>query len=53
MLPIFEARANGENPTPQDPDDEISAAAWFEELPEDTRDRDLIDRWLERYAGES
>lgn len=46
VLPVFRAAAESTTPTVRDPDDEISAARWFEpaRLPEDTRDReDLID----------
>lgn len=47
VLPVFEATANEPDPTVEDPDDEISAARWFDELPDDTRDRRLIRRWRE------
>ncbi|WP_128224501.1 NUDIX domain-containing protein [Halobacteriaceae archaeon SHR40] len=50
VLPIFEASPRG-NPTDlriEDPDEEISEAAWFGELPEDTRDRSQLQRWRER-----
>jgi len=47
VLPLFEARATGE-PTAQDPDGEISEAAWFDELPPDTRDREQLRRWRDR-----
>ena len=46
VLPVFRATAETTTPTITDPDDEISAARWFDPggLPEDTRDReDLID----------
>ncbi len=47
VLPIFEAAAGADTsePTVEDPDDEISAARWFDELPEDTRDRAVLQRW--------
>jgi len=46
VLPVFGAVADTTTPSVSDPDDEISAARWFEPegLPDDTRDReDLID----------
>ena len=49
VLPIFEGRVEAKRePTVKDPDDEISAAEWFDELPEDTRDREQLERWRER-----
>lgn len=45
VLPLFEARADGAEPTAQDPDGEISRAEWFDELPEDTRDRWELQEW--------
>lgn len=50
VLPVFEAEAATDAPTPdvQDPDDEISAARWFDTLPEDTRDRDDLEAWRDR-----
>lgn len=47
VLPLFEARAEGE-PTAEDPDGEITDAQWFDDLPEDTRDRRQLERWRER-----
>lgn len=42
LLPVFRASAETTDPTVSDPDDEISAARWFDptQVPEDTRDRD-------------
>lgn len=48
VLPLFEARANGGDPTVADPDGEISDAQWFETLPEDTRDRAQLRQWREQ-----
>jgi 8-oxo-dGTP diphosphatase len=50
VLPIFEAQVQGDAPelTVEDPDDEISAARWFTDLPRDTRDREQLLRWRER-----
>jgi 8-oxo-dGTP diphosphatase len=46
VLPLFEAGTETPtDPTAQDPDDEISAAEWFDELPPDTRDRAELERW--------
>lgn len=47
VLPIFEATAD-QPPTVDDPDDEISAARWFVDLPHDTRDRDTLIQWRNR-----
>lgn len=47
VLPIFEAKADESEPEVDDPDDEISAAAWFDELPPDTRDREQLRKWRE------
>jgi ADP-ribose pyrophosphatase YjhB (NUDIX family) len=50
VLPVFEAKAvpDAGKPTVEDPDDEISAARWFAELPADTRDREQLLRWRDR-----
>ena len=47
-LPVFAAEADGAEPTVEDPDDEISDARWFDTLPEDTRDRENLQRWRDR-----
>ena len=48
VLPIFEGCARTTDLEVCDPDDEISAARWFDELPEDTRDRKKLQDWRER-----
>lgn len=50
VLPIFSGTPKGtaEDLHVADPDGEISAAAWFEDLPADTRDREQLQRWRER-----
>lgn len=48
VLPIFAASAETVDPDVADPDGEISRARWFEELPEDTRDRDELLAWRRR-----
>lgn len=50
VLPIFEAEPEGDpdQVTVNDPDGEISAAKWFDELPSDTRDREQLQRWRAR-----
>lgn len=48
VLPIFEAEAEPDEPTVDDPDGEISEATWFDELPPDTRDREQLQRWRRR-----
>jgi len=48
VLPVFAGEAETIEPTVSDPDGEISAAKWFAEPPEDTRDRRDILTWRER-----
>lgn len=48
VLPVFAAEAETYEPSITDPDDEISEARWFSELPEDTRDRADLLAWRER-----
>jgi len=48
VLPLFEAEAPAETPAVNDPDEEISAAEWFDELPDDTRDRVQLQEWRDR-----
>lgn len=45
VLPVFEARAVSTDLVVADPDDEISRAAWFVDLPPDTRDREELLAW--------
>lgn len=45
VLPVFGARANTTETDICDPDEEISRAQWFTELPEDTRDREDLLAW--------
>lgn len=47
VLPIYQARAETTDVSVNDPDGEITDARWFDELPADTRDRDLLRRWRE------
>jgi 8-oxo-dGTP diphosphatase len=48
VLPLFEVRAEGDQtPEPEDPDGEITEAAWFDDLPENTRDREDLRAWRE------
>lgn len=51
VMPVFAARTEAREPTATDPDGEISAARWFDELPEDTRDRADLIAWRERTLG--
>lgn len=51
VLPVFTAEAETTEPEVADPDEEISAARWFDELPEDTRDRADLESWRERVLG--
>ena len=48
VLPLFEARAEPVEPSVDDPDGEITDAQWFDDLPEDTRDRKQLERWRDR-----
>ena len=48
VLPIFEAEASDESPEVADPDDEISDAQFFDDLPPDTRDREKVREWRRR-----
>jgi 8-oxo-dGTP diphosphatase len=45
VLPVFAASANTIETDVCDPDDEISEARWFDELPQDTRDRKDLLAW--------
>lgn len=47
VLPVFAAAAETTEPSIADPDDEISAAEWFADLPPDTRDREDLIAWRE------
>lgn len=51
VLPVFEARARAVDPVVDDPDDEISAARWFDDLPDDTRDREVLQSWRDRLSS--
>ncbi|WP_136715904.1 NUDIX hydrolase [Halorientalis salina] len=53
VLPVFEGRARTTDQTVSDPDDEISDARWFTDLPEDTRDRARLRRWRRQRFGSS
>lgn len=47
VLPVFAAEARTVEPSVDDPDGEIVDARWFEDLPEDTRDREDLLAWRE------
>lgn len=51
VLPIYAAAAESTDTEVQDPDDEISDARWFDDLPEDTRDREDLLRWRDRHLS--
>jgi len=51
VLPVFEARAETTDIAVDDPDHEISEARWFDELPDDTRDREEVLEWRKRRFG--
>lgn len=48
VMPVFAAAAETTATTVADPDGEISAAEWFDDLPADTRDREDLIAWRER-----
>lgn len=48
VMPVFAAVAESTETAIADPDDEISAAEWFTELPDDTRDREDLLAWREK-----
>jgi 8-oxo-dGTP diphosphatase len=52
VLPVYEARAETTDIAVDDPDQEISEAQWFDELPTDTRDREEILAWREQRFGD-
>jgi len=45
VLPIYRARAETTDLAVEDPDGEITAARWAHSLPEDTRDREVLQAW--------
>lgn len=47
VLPLYQVEATRVEPSVADPDGEITDAQWFDELPEDTRDRAQLERWRE------
>lgn len=49
VLPVYAARAETTDLEVDDPEGEISDARWFDDLPEDTRDREDLLAWRERY----
>lgn len=51
VLPIYQARAETTDVSVDDPDGEITDARWFDELPEDARDRDQLLRWRREKLG--
>lgn len=48
VMPVFAAQAETTTPQVADPDEEISEARWFDELPQDARDRDDLETWREQ-----
>jgi 8-oxo-dGTP diphosphatase len=48
VLPIFQGAATSVETSVDDPDGEITDAAWFDELPENTRDRAVLREWRSR-----
>ncbi|MFC7142621.1 NUDIX hydrolase [Halosimplex aquaticum] len=52
VLPVFEGEADSTDLEVRDPDDEITEARWFEELPENARDRAVLQEWRSDRFGE-
>lgn len=48
VIPVYAAEASTRELSVDDPDEEITAAEWFDELPRDTRDREHLQAWRER-----
>ena len=48
VLPVYAAEARAFEPSVSDPDGEIVDAAWFDDLPADTRDREDLLAWRQR-----
>lgn len=53
VLPVFGARATETALDVSDPDGEITDAAWFDTLPEDTRDREHLREWRQQALAVS
>lgn len=49
VVPVYAAEATTHDPEVGDPDGEIIDAAWFDELPEDARDREILQDWRQAY----
>jgi len=47
VLPIYEGSADATDLSVEDPDGEIVDARWFDTLPDDTRDRSVLQSWRE------
>lgn len=52
VLPIYEGEAESTDLEVRDPDGEITAARWFDELPENTRDRSVLEEWRRERFGD-
>ena len=52
VIPVYAAEAEEYEPSVDDPEEEITDAQWFDELPRDTRDRAHIRRWRRRNLEE-
>ncbi|AWB27038.1 NUDIX hydrolase [Halococcoides cellulosivorans] len=48
VLPVYEAVTERVEPSIDDPDEEILAADWFVDPPDDVRDRSILERYLRR-----
>lgn len=51
VLPVFQARTETTTTTVRDPDGEITDAQWFDDLPENTRDREQLKAWQEEMLA--
>lgn len=51
VVPVYAAQARTHEPSVADPDGEVTRAAWFDDLPPDTRDREILREWRREHLG--
>ena len=51
VIPVYAAKAQTYEPSVSDPDEEITRAKWFSDLPADTRDRAILQDWRQQYLS--
>jgi 8-oxo-dGTP diphosphatase len=49
VVPVYAAEARSHDPAVTDPDGEIVDADWFDDLPADARDREILREWRAEY----